>query len=283
MKKKNIIQKSLVEGIFIGIMLCSSNVFSQGQGGNNGNQGQQPMWRTSGNSLSEGDFIGSTNQQDFLIKTNNQERIRVTTDNYTIFEDSVRIKGPLYVGDSSLVLGNNPPLTGTDNIQSTNGVINFGRHFTFPPIDYFSDIRLGVGTQNPSHMMQLHESRHSLRPVRLSFTNSAFTIPQQGTGGSATDGFVVGIASDGTAQINQQENHNMEFYTGDGTENHTRMLIRGEDAANQGFVGIGQNFNNPQSLLSVDGSDDNTGEVFRTNTKAFNSFWRMNRHSSLRK
>ncbi|MGC9332093.1 MAG: hypothetical protein ACP5DZ_09510 [Bacteroidales bacterium] len=37
-----------------------------------------------------------------------------------------------------------------------------------------------------------------------------------------------------------------------------------------------QNFNNPQSLLSVDGTNDNTGEVFRTNTSSgLNTFWRM--------
>jgi len=68
----------------------------------------------------------------------------------------------------------------------------------------------------------------------------------------------------------QSSTGDMRFHTGGSTQ---RMRILGSN----GFVAIGQNFNNPLSLLSVDGSDDNTGEVFRTNTSAgLNTFWRMN-------
>ena len=85
MNKQKIFRKSLVAGIFLGIMFCTSNVFSQGIN-----------WRLNGNNnVSKNDFIGTKNNADFVIRTNNQERIRVTTDNYTIFEDSVRIKGHL--------------------------------------------------------------------------------------------------------------------------------------------------------------------------------------------
>jgi hypothetical protein len=67
----------------------------------------------------------------------------------------------------------------------------------------------------------------------------------------------------------QSSTGDMRFHTGGLTQ---RMRILGSN----GFVAIGQNFNNPLSLLSVDGSDDNTGEVFRTNTgDVYNTFWRM--------
>ncbi|MDI9534793.1 MAG: hypothetical protein QM212_02285 [Bacteroidota bacterium] len=96
-------------------MFCTSNAFSQGIN-----------WRLNGNNnVKKNDFIGTKNNADFVIRTNNQERIRVTTDNYTVFKDSVRIKGPLYIGDSSLIIGQDPIGT-TDNIQSTAGKINFG-------------------------------------------------------------------------------------------------------------------------------------------------------------
>lgn len=95
MKKKFLLQKSLVLGILLGIMFCTSNAFSQGIN-----------WRLNGNNnVKKNDFIGTKNNADFVIRTNNQERIRVTTDNYTVFKDSVRIKGPLYIGDSSLIIG----------------------------------------------------------------------------------------------------------------------------------------------------------------------------------
>jgi len=51
-----------------------------------------------------------------------------------------------------------------------------------------------------------------------------------------------------------------------------RMRIMG----NSGLVAIGQDFNNPVSLLHIDGTNDNTGEVFKTNTlNGLNTFWRM--------
>ncbi len=51
-----------------------------------------------------------------------------------------------------------------------------------------------------------------------------------------------------------------------------RMRIMGSN----GFVAIGQDFSNPLSLLNIDGTNDNTGEVFKTNTlNGLNTFWRM--------
>jgi hypothetical protein len=67
----------------------------------------------------------------------------------------------------------------------------------------------------------------------------------------------------------QSSTGDMRFHTGGTTQ---RMRILGSN----GFVAIGQDFNNPQSLLSIDGTNDNTGEVFRTNTSSgLNTFWRM--------
>lgn len=248
-------------------MFCTSNVFSQGIN-----------WRLNGNNnVKKNDFIGTKNNADFVIRTNNQERIRVTTDNYTVFKDSVRIKGPLYIGDSSLILGGINEFTGSDNIQSTAGKINFGG----TPMFNFSNIKLGVGTVSPQHKMHLHD-RNPLfsippsmnpNPVRMAFTNEAQI---GGTGNTATDGFWVGIAANGTAELKQQENRDILMFTGDGSNNHSRVVIKGETGTNQGFVGIGPDFSDPLSVLHINASEMTTGNVFRTNGSAKESnMWQL--------
>lgn len=248
-------------------MFCTSNVFSQGIN-----------WRLNGNNnVKKNDFIGTKNNADFVIRTNNQERIRVTTYNYTVFKDSVRIKGPLYIGDSSLILGGINEFTGSDNIQSTAGKINFGG----TPMFNFSNIKLGVGTVSPQHKMHLHD-RNPLfsippsmnpNPVRMAFTNEAQI---GGTGNTATDGFWVGIAANGTAELKQQENRDILMFTGDGSNNHSRVVIKGETGTNQGFVGIGPDFSDPLSVLHINASEMTTGNVFRTNGSAKESnMWQL--------
>ncbi|MEA3447383.1 MAG: tail fiber domain-containing protein, partial [Bacteroidota bacterium] len=133
---------------------------------------------------------------------------------------------------------------------------------------------LGVGNNfsDPQHMIHVHTTPilggQDPFPAYTGYSNS-------NTDATINDGFITGIEPDGTARINQQENHNLEIYTGAANLSHTRMLIRGEAGTTQGFVGIGQDFNDPQSLLHIDASLDLTGEVFRTNTRNNNTFWRM--------
>ncbi|MEA3447385.1 MAG: hypothetical protein U9Q98_02895, partial [Bacteroidota bacterium] len=121
---------------------------------------------------------------------------------------------------------------------------------------------VGYNFSNPEHMIHIHVSPTPHTPTNL-ISDIGFT--NINTGAALEDGFIAGIDPDGTAFINQQEDKDMLFRTGDGTNNAQRMLIRGEAGTTQGFVGIGQDFSNPQSLLSVDDSNDNTGEVFSTN------------------
>jgi hypothetical protein len=195
------LRKSLVVCVIIVITASTSIAFGQGN-----------TWKLSGNNnVGNNDFIGSKNKSDFVIKTDNLERIRVTTDNYTIINDSVRIKGPLYIGDSSLVVGGVPGFP-FDNILSTNGRINFGRTFNF------ANVRVGIGTTSPQYKLHLHDMRYQFspppappvepNPVYMAFTNEA---QGGGTGVSATDGFLVGIAANGNAQLIQQENLPMQF------------------------------------------------------------------------
>jgi len=254
--------KVIIGGMFLALIFCSSNAFSQGTN-----------WRLNGNSnVGQDDFIGTKNDADFVIRTNNRERIRVTTDNYTIFEDSVRIKGPLHIGDSSLVVGQINGFPG-DNIQSSAGHVNFGNTVMFN----FSNIKIGIGLTAPQHKLHINDRNQFIfgqpNPVFSAYTNQAFG---GGTGATATDGFLVGINSDGTAELRQQENQDIWIFTGAGTNNHSRMVIKGEEGDNQGFVGVGTSYSNPLSVLHIDANNMATGEIFRTNGPAtvFNR-WRF--------
>lgn len=86
MKRKNAkLRKSLATVVIIGITAITSIAYGQGN-----------TWKLTGNNnVGNNDFIGSTNKSDFIIKTNNKERMRVTTNDYTIIKDSVRIIGHL--------------------------------------------------------------------------------------------------------------------------------------------------------------------------------------------
>jgi len=191
-----------------------------------------------------------------------------------IFADSVRIKGSLYIGDSSLYIGSQLTPTGTsDLIQSNNPSINFGRKYTVPTIGGFSKINIGVGMQNPHHKVQLFDAGlvHT-NPVHISFTNGIFLMPHpplppQGTGSLATDGFLVGIAANGNAQLIQQENLPMQFLVNGSTIPSTpftsermritagQQTISGELENNITRVGIWRNGTtgepNPLSLLQI--------------------------------
>jgi hypothetical protein len=295
MKKNFLFQKSLAAVIFLGFMLCSSHVFSQGQGqgGNNGNPGGPPIWRTSGNNISPGDFIGSKNEADFLIKTNDSLRLAIDETGNSVFEKDAWVKGDLTVGEQSFHFLPNINAEGGDFTD----IIGSGVDFTPPappwaigcismsPVDWdftqsnvepavMNDLpfSLSLGGSHHRHKLHLEDQTpaDAFSPAIVGFTNPVTNHGQD-------DGLIMGM-EDGSlnALMNLRENGNIHISTGDGANNAQRMLIRGEDGANQGFVAIGQNFNNPLSLLSVDGSDDNTGEVFRTNGhETLTNSWRM--------
>lgn len=251
MKKINLFQKIITSGIFLGLVLCSGSLFSQG---NN--------WRLNGNNnVGQDDFIGTKNNADFVIRTNNRDRIRVTTDNYTIFEDSVRIKGSLYVGDSSLMLGGWYDVTGSDNIQSSAGKINFGNTAMFN----FSNIKIGIGLTSPQHKLHINDRNPfifgQLNSVFSAYTNQAFG---SGTGIAFTDGFLVGIAADGTAELRQQEDLPIRIYTNEGALHNQRMIISHDAGSNVPRVGIGTlALTNPRTFLQVGFDCNTTGNGYR--------------------
>lgn len=73
----------------------------------------------------------------------------ITIKTYVLMKDSVRVLGTLKIGSNSLSLAGSAP-GGTDEINSTNGVISFGN--TGSP---YSNINVGIGTKTPAFKLHL--------------------------------------------------------------------------------------------------------------------------------
>jgi collagen type VII alpha len=122
------------------------------------------------------------------------------------------------------------------------------------PLDQSQQTGLvGIGNDFLIPKSQLHLNDGGFA-THVQITNFATNGANNAQTPTATDGFKVGITDNGTAELRQQENLPMNFYTADGQ----RVIID-----ELGFVGIGDNFLNPQSRLHIDepkigGSEVNT-------------------------
>ncbi len=169
-------------------------------------------------------------------------------------------------------------------IQTTGDLVIFPYKGTAtPPTANSSLTNTGIGGFSATFPPQSFLHLNSDLFTQMQFTNGNYTNP------GATDGFKVGIGiptigtvpgSGTVALIRQQENDDIIFYTGNnnsssGTVLHAeRMRIVGK-VVNQGFVGIGTS--TPSSILHVDATSYNIGEVFRTTSNATTGVnaWRM--------
>ena len=140
--------------VIICVIMISSKIFSQGVN-----------WRLNlNNNVGINDGIGSSNNADLNFFTSGKKRLTITKDgdihafnNFNIFGKievvNIRILDTLKIGNESLSIAGGPP-GGTDNIQSTNGIINFGGN---PPLS-FDNIQVGIGTQNPQSLLHVHSN-----------------------------------------------------------------------------------------------------------------------------
>ncbi|MFN7911276.1 MAG: hypothetical protein ACK5QC_05595, partial [Bacteroidota bacterium] len=196
--------------------------------------------------------VGTTNNYDFNVITNNQIRSKYTKDGKINFygplqanilksdslyvDGNAWIKNRLKVGNNSMWFGGPAVFGATDDITSTNGNINIGGETPLP----FSQIRVGVGTQNPNQMLHTHNSLLPSNLVRHQFTNANTTA---GSG----RGFLIGILANGNANLHQQELNRPLTLT-----------------INNGFTGVNSNFAigttfNPQSLFHI---NDNAAATY---------------------
>lgn len=219
--------------------------------------------------LDSSSFIGSTNMSDVIIKSNSLERMRfsangkIVSREYLYIDDSMRVKGPLFIGDSSLGLyndvfwGANPT---SDHIRTSNGILCFGRKSSISPLLAFSAIKVGIGTFSPQFKLHLHDymmiSNHVPRSVYMAITNSGGI--GGGTGEQSSDGFLVGIDGLGNASFRQQENLPMIFYTNSVQDPDERMRI---DA--NGNIGVNNSL--PDAKFHLNAGENIKGGLFFSN------------------
>jgi hypothetical protein len=226
----------------------------------------QDKWDTDGNNnLPANNKLGSKNNSGVNIYTNNIKRGEFTKEGKFVFNGVVkadtlisdsllinggaRIKGRLHVGQNSMWLGGvGGPFGVTDDLTSTNGNINLGGESPLP----FSQIRIGIGTQNPNQMLHMHNSLTPSNLVRHQFTNANTTA---GSG----RGFLVGILANGNANFHQQELNRPITLT-----------------TNGGFSGVNSNFPigttfNPQSLFHINDGAAATNYQVTNNTTGVNA------------
>jgi len=100
-------------------------------------------------------------------------------------------------------------------------------------------------------------SRLHLHQIGANFIYTQWTNSSTGAA-TNNDGLRIGITNTGIAEIRQQEDLNLIFYTGLTTT--SRMCIVGL-TTNQGFVGIGTNFLTPNQLLTLNAGNINIQNI----------------------
>ena len=218
----------------------------------------QDKWDTDGNNLPLNNKFGSKNNRTVNIFTNDVKRGEFTKEgkfnfygalkadslraDTLVINGGARIKGRLHVGQNSMWLGGSGP-TFTDDITSTNGVVNIGGEPTVPLP--FSQIKVGIGTQLPQFNVHIVDNRTPSNRIIQGFANF-------NTGQTSSDGFQMGIFGNGNANLNQQELNKPITLTTAG-----------------GFVGV-SNTNllfNPTSLFHVsDGANQTDMQVTNNST-----------------
>ena len=148
------------------IIGMSKNVKAQGN-----------TWKLGGNNIGSNDYIGSNNNADFKIFSNNQLRINIGKDGTTEFfgkvkmtmdsvtldffdikgllkTDSLHVMNQIRIGSHSMFLGTNLSTTGADEIKSTGGQIAFGGTDN-SGVPFTSNIKVGIGTNNPQSKLNI--------------------------------------------------------------------------------------------------------------------------------
>ena len=122
----------------------------------------------------------------------------------------------------------------TSNVSSAGAMsvdVNSGRAFTINGLG-----RIGIGTDNPSRKLDLHESSSS---------GNFISITNDTTGHGAADGALIGLQDDESLIISNKEDNHIEFHT----DNTERLRI--SSTGNMGLGDLTNVSNNPQALLHI--------------------------------
>ncbi|PCJ89397.1 MAG: hypothetical protein COA57_02015 [Flavobacteriales bacterium] len=203
MKTKTILKA--IPAILIIAAIATTHVFAQGN-----------TWKLNGNNnVGASDFIGTKNNEDLRLKTNNQSRMTITKDgNVCIgtnntgekFEvvGTARITEQLKIGTNTLILGVTGPTGPPNNIYTTDAdlLINSNPSFNFNTIlnANGSTGKIGIGTASPVTKVHINDNN----------ANSVFT---RYTNLNSQNGFETGIGPLGGGMIRHNDNSPIQIQT----------------------------------------------------------------------
>ncbi len=238
-------------------------------------------WSVTGNSSTNAsnNFIGTTNAVDFVTRTNNVERMRVSSTGYVGIGTNAPTNALHVVASSNpLLLSGVQSGATTDSvltINTTNGIVRYlntnrftsnstwsltgnanttaGTNFigTTNAIDFVTKTnnterlritstgKIGIGTTSPNYFLHLHDA--TVSPS----SGTWMQISNNASGSGSYDGFYYGVSASGAPEIWAE--NNLDIVTGSGTTNKYTMRL-----TSAGYVGIGTT--SPGSALDVKGT-----------------------------
>jgi len=181
----------------------------------NAQKGQK--WAVDGNELSNGDFIGSTNNEPFIVKTNNNERLRV------------KINGNIGIGNSNAPSLLSVGSTGQFQVNSTGTIVS----------------ATGITSSGIIKFKGLTANSLVFTDADTNLTNTGIVpVMNGGTGTNSLNGILFGNGTEPVITIIGTENY-IPKWSG-GYLSKTSLIY--DDGTN---VGIG--VNNPTEKLEVAG------------------------------
>lgn len=150
---KRLRSTSLVTAIIMLVLnLCSAGIYAQA------------VWKTNGNNVSEGNYIGTNNNEPMIFKTNGQTRMTLKENggldiDGELVADSAEFNGIVKIGnqagDAFYFLGGvSVPLPPHDLMRVTTSIFTVmgGTKFTTLPLSF-----MGVNTETPTHMLDVND------------------------------------------------------------------------------------------------------------------------------
>ncbi|MCC6689936.1 MAG: hypothetical protein IT235_00240 [Bacteroidia bacterium] len=257
--KRSLISKNHIMFLLVALLL-GSTVFAQ-------------QWSTSGNVLSNGDFLGSTNNFPLIFKTNGGARLYITETGYVGIGTStpaqmldvsgnVNVNGTISancISSACLNIAGNITIDNAtiSHIFSPDGVVHFGDSSV--TIDYDHNVIAqtnakdftGSGVVKGLRIGRVYGAGNNLKNAQLAYGSGSIAMGfYAGTGANAINSICMGSGSltESLAFVNNDPN---SLWVGFNTTIPTLFVGTANGSGTVGKVGIGTN--NPQQTLDVNG------------------------------
>lgn len=147
--------KTICKKLFLGAVLSYISVVSFAQAG--------PKWSLTGNASTSTDFLGTTNAMPLVFKTNNAERLTITSNGTFVFNSFSQAPAGIVRFDAGGKLQSTPwtnnsneVLTGDGTFRNIQGMDLGWKVFGTTKIYCEPSFRVGIGTENPAAALDIN-------------------------------------------------------------------------------------------------------------------------------